>query len=284
MESSREIGRLLEIMAALRTPVTGCAWDLAQTFASIVPFTIEEAYEVADAVERGDLDDLKDELGDLLLQVVFQARIAEEQGAFAFGDVVEAITRKLIRRHPHIFGTTRDLSPEQVKVVWAAVKAAEKAGKRPIATDLGLLADVPNTLPALTRATKLQAKAATVGFDWPDPIRVIDKIREETDEVVEALSRDGRAGLEGEIGDLLFAVVNLARKVGIDPEAALRGGNAKFARRFGHIEGALGRQGLTLAAADLDMMEALWVEAKQAETASASAIDHPANDSGLSPS
>src|SRR5271168_1600068 len=222
MQPSREIGRLIEIMAALRTRGSGCPWDLEQTFATIVPFTLEEAYEVADAVERGDFADLRDELGDLLLQVVFHARMAEEEGRFEFGDVVEAITAKLIRRHPHVFGDARDLTPDEVKALWGQIKAEEKRA-RPAPQAEGALGGVPVGLPALTRALKLQEKAGKVGFDWNDARAVLTKIREEIDEIEAELARQDTAAAGGEIGDLLFAVVNLARHVGIDPEAALRG-------------------------------------------------------------
>ncbi|MFC7051336.1 nucleoside triphosphate pyrophosphohydrolase [Hansschlegelia quercus] len=270
MTPSSDIARLIEIMAALRTPVTGCPWDLEQTFASIAPFTIEEAYEVADAIARGDLVDLREELGDLLLQVVFHARMAEEQGAFAFPDVVEAINAKLIRRHPHIFGEARDLGPDEVKALWGAIKAQEKAER---AAARGLPADAPKSLldgitpalPGLTRAIKLQEKAATVGFDWDDVALVVGKIREETDEVAEAVESGDRDKIEDEIGDLLCAVANLARHVGVDPEAAIRRSNAKFERRFRFIEQALRSQGKTPADSDLEEMDGLWNEAKAAE-------------------
>jgi ATP diphosphatase len=274
MKPSSDITRLLEIMAALRTPGTGCPWDLEQDFASITPYTLEEAYEVVDAIERGDLADLRDELGDLLLQVVFHARMAEEQGAFAFGDVVEAITKKLIRRHPHVFGSTRDLSPEEVKRLWDSIKAEEKAerkterarmGLSPEAHEAGFLGGIPTALPALTRAQKLTAKAAKVGFDWPDSAQVIDKIHEELDEVKEASSSGDRDKIEDEIGDLLFSVTNLARHFGIDPERALRRTNAKFERRFRAVEQALGEQDRTLEEASLEEMERHWVAAKMAE-------------------
>ncbi len=260
MTPSRDLDRLLDIMAALRTPVTGCPWDLEQSFASIAPYTIEEAYEVADAIARGDLEDLRDELGDLLLQVVFHARMAQERGAFDFGGVVEAITAKLIRRHPHVFGDARDLTPDQVKALWGEIKAAEKA-TRP-APPQGALAGVPLDMPALTRAVKLQEKAGKVGFDWNDPRAVLAKIREEIDEV-EAELDAGREDLaQAEVGDLLFALANLARHLKADPEAALRGTNAKFERRFAYIEGALAGQGRKPTQASLAQMDALWNEAK----------------------
>ncbi len=273
MQPSRDLARLVEIMAALRTPQTGCPWDLEQDFSSVAPYTIEEAYEVVDAIARGDLDDLKDELGDLLLQVVFHARLAQEQGAFELGDVVEAITSKLIRRHPHVFGDTRDLSPDAVKRAWSEIKAAEKAERaaRRMAAGLppedggGVLDGVPVVLPAMTRALKLQEKAGRVGFDWNDAGAVLDKIREETAEVSEALAQGGIAAIQDEVGDLLFAAVNLARHAGVDPEAALRGTNAKFTRRFGYVEAALAAQGKRPQEASLDEMEALWVEAKRGE-------------------
>lgn len=274
MQPSSDIARLLEIMAALRTPETGCPWDLEQDFASIAPYTLEEAFEVVDAIERGDLADLRDELGDLLLQVVFHARMAEEKGAFAFPDVVLAITRKLIRRHPHVFGEAKDLSPEQVKTLWDEIKRAEKAERRadreamglaPEAHEAGFLGGIPTALPALTRAQKLTAKAAKVGFDWPDPSQVIDKIQEELEEVKEASSSGNRDFIEDEIGDLLFSVTNLARHYGIDPETALRRTNAKFERRFKSVEDALKAQDRNLEDASLDEMEELWVTAKMKE-------------------
>ncbi len=274
MKPSSDISRLLEIMAALRKPETGCPWDLEQNFSSIAPYTLEEAYEVVDAIERGDLADLRDELGDLLLQVVFHARMAEEQGAFSFADVVEAITRKLIRRHPHVFGNTKELSPEEVKNLWDAIKGEEKAERRaarekmglaPEAHEAGFLGGVPTALPALTRAQKLTAKAAKVGFDWPDAVQVIDKIHEELEEVKEASSSGDRDRIEDEIGDLLFSVTNLARHFHIDPERALRRTNSKFERRFRAIETALGQQNRSLDEASLDEMETLWVAAKTAE-------------------
>ncbi|WID97016.1 nucleoside triphosphate pyrophosphohydrolase [Bosea vestrisii] len=274
MKPSRDIAGLLEIMAALRTPGTGCPWDLEQDFASIAPYTIEEAYEVADAIARGDLVDLKDELGDLLLQVVFHTRMAQEQGSFAFPDVVEAITTKLIRRHPHVFGEARDLSPAEVKALWGQIKAQEKADKARARAAAGLpeqagakgvLTGVPTTLPSLTRAWKLQAKASTVGFDWNDARLVLDKIREETAEVDEALASGDKAAIKEEIGDLLFVIANLARHVDADPEACLTAANAKFERRFAGIEAALDGQGREPQQASLEELEALWQQVKRAE-------------------
>jgi ATP diphosphatase len=265
--SSRDIGRLLEIMAALRTPETGCPWDLAQNFSTIAPYTLEEAYEVADAIARGDLSDLKDELGDLLLQVVFHARMAQEQGAFAFGDVVQAITEKLIRRHPHVFGDVHSSTPEAVKGLWERIKTQEKldkAARNGQAAEAGALAGVPLVLPALTRALKLQDKASKVGFDWNDPREVLRKIREEADEI-EAELDGAPERAAAEVGDLLFAAVNLARHLGADPEAILRQTNAKFERRFGAIESALVARGKAPQDATLAEMDALWDEAKQQE-------------------
>src|SRR5437588_104598 len=265
MTPSRDITRLLEIMAALRTPGTGCPWDLEQTFETIAPYTIEEAYEIADAIARGDHDDLRDELGDLLLQVVFHARMAQEQGAFDFGDVVHAITEKLLRRHPHVFGDARGLTAQAVDQLWEQIKLEERAGK---VSSAGALAGVPVALPALTRAFKLQGKAGKVGFDWRDPRAVLAKIREEADEIEADLARGSRAGAAAEIGDLLFAVVNLARHLDADPEATLRATNQKFERRFAAIEQALAARGKTPQQATLTEMDALWDEAKAAESSS----------------
>jgi len=269
MTPSRDISRLIEIMAALRTPVTGCPWDLEQNFATIAPYTIEEAYEVVEAISRGDLDDLCEELGDLLLQVVFHAQMASEQNAFAFGDVVEAITRKMIRRHPHVFADKDgNLASSHVKEVWDRIKAEEKAERaarrapQEVPSHKSLLSGVKAGQPALTRAMELQRKASTVGFDWNDPRAVLAKIREEADEIEAALDRNDSKGLAEETGDLMFALVNLARHVDADPEAALRATNAKFERRFAYIERALEAQGRTLEQASLAEMDALWNEAK----------------------
>ena len=266
MTPSRDIGRLLEIMAALRTPKTGCPWDLEQNFATIAPYTLEEAYEVADAIARDDLTDLEEELGDLLLQVVFHARMAEEQNAFDFGDLVEAIATKLIRRHPHVFGDRRADDPQAVKGLWEDIKAQEKRDKaapgKPV--NESALAGVPLALPALTRALKLQAKASKVGFDWNDPRAVLRKIREEADEIEEALDGDP-SNAPAEVGDLLFAVVNLARHLDADPEAMLRQTNQKFERRFSAIEHALAAHGKTPRDATLAEMDAHWKEAKARE-------------------
>ncbi len=267
MTPSRDIARLLDIMAALRTPTTGCPWDLVQNFATIAPYTIEEAYEVADAIARDDLNDLKEELGDLLLQVVFHARMAQEQGAFDFADVVEALSAKLIRRHPHVFGDEKSRTPQAVEGLWERIKAQErqdKAATRDNTSNHGVLAGVPVTLPALTRALKLQTKASNVGFDWNDPRAVLSKIREEADEIEAALNGDG-AEAAAEVGDLLFAAVNLARHLHADPEAVLGQTNRKFERRFAAIESALAAQGRTPTDATLAEMDALWDEAKAQE-------------------
>lgn len=271
MTPSRDISRLLDIMAALRTPGTGCPWDLEQDFTSVAPYTIEEAYEVADAIQRGDLDDLCDELGDLLLQVVFHAQMAQERGAFDFGDVVTAITAKMIRRHPHVFGDVRGRDVTAVNTAWDEIKAVEKAAKAerrhqrglPPEPEAGRVLDgVAAGAPALTRAVKLQTKAAKVGFDWPQTRQVLDKIREEIDEVEVEIVAGNRLAAAGEVGDLLFAMANLARHLGVDPEAALRGTNQKFVSRFAYIEDRLAEQGRAPADASLDEMEALWQAAK----------------------
>jgi nucleoside triphosphate diphosphatase len=273
MQPSSDVRRLIEIMAALRDPVAGCPWDVEQTFASIAPFTIEEAYEVADAVERGSTEDLREELGDLLLQVVFHARVAEEAGMFDFGGVVEAITAKLVRRHPHVFGTANARSSVAVKALWGRIKAEEKRAKSesrarrglPRETPSGALDGVPLALPALIRAMKLQERASTVGFDWNDIRLVIAKVGEEIAEVEAEIAAGSAQSLSGEVGDLLFAVVNLARHLKVDAEAALRGANAKFVRRFAHIENRLAERGRTPESASLDEMESLWAEAKAQE-------------------
>ena len=275
MKPSRDIARLIEIMAALRTPGSGCPWDLEQNFQTIAPYTLEEAYEVADAIARGDVAGLKDELGDLLLQVVFHARMAEEQGAFDFGAVVEGITAKLIRRHPHVFADEQGRTAQAVKGLWERIKAQEKAeaqAARGEKAPAGALAGVPVALPALTRALKLQEKASRVGFDWNDPRAVLAKIREEADEIEAELDSadSSHAHAASEAGDLLFAVVNLARHFDADPEAILRATNLKFERRFAAIERALAAQGKRPEQSSLAEMDALWDAAKEAEKAGAS--------------
>ncbi len=268
MKPSRDISRLLEIMAALRTPGSGCPWDLDQTFQTIAPYTLEEAYEVADAIARGDLIHLKDELGDLLLQVVYHARMAQEEGAFDFGDVVEGIAAKMIRRHPHVFADEQGKTAEAVKGLWERIKAEEKAerGEKPAQ---GALAGIPVALPALTRALKLQDKAGRVGFDWNDSRAVLAKIREEADEIEAALNAGDKVDAGKEVGDLLFAVVNLARHLAADPEGILRATNVKFERRFGSIERALAARGKRPQDATLAEMDALWDAAKAAEKSGA---------------
>jgi nucleoside triphosphate diphosphatase len=267
MKPSKDISRLVEIMAALRDPKTGCPWDQEQTFASIAPYTIEEAYEVADAIARGDLPHLKDELGDLLLQVVYHARMAEEQGSFDFGGVVEAVTTKMIRRHPHVFGSETERAAGVAPGFWERAKAKEK-DDRPKG---GVLDDVPVGLPALTRAIKLQNKAARVGFDWPSLAPVFAKLHEEIAELEAAIAaaKDGpdRAEIEEEFGDLLFVAANVARHLKLDPEAALRAANEKFIRRFRYIEERLAAQGSSPAQSNLAEMDELWNEAKAAEHA-----------------
>ena len=259
--------RLTEIMARLRNPADGCPWDLVQTFASIAPYTLEEAHEVADAIERQAWGELKGELGDLLFQVVYHARMAEESGHFALPDVVQAISDKMLARHPHVFGTeNRDKTPEQQTRDWEALKAAERArgaekgGAR-------VLDGVAMALPALTRAVKLQNRAARVGFDWPSTHEVLDKLREETAELVEARDTLGPEEMAEEMGDLLFVMANLARHLKIDPEAALRAANAKFTRRFGRIEDWLSDAGKAPSDSDLAEMDALWDRAKAEEKA-----------------
>jgi len=273
MEASKDISRLIEIMEALRQPETGCPWDVVQTFETIKPYTIEEAYEVADAIERKDMDDLCEELGDLLLQVVFHARIAEERGEFAFGDVVEAVTSKMIRRHPHVFVVSAANTPDSVKLQWDQIKAeekrerAERRARRGITEDFkaGFLGGVQRSQPALTEALKLQEQAARVGFDWSDPAPILDKIEEEIAELREALAEGKPEKVSDELGDLIFALVNIGRHVKADPEDALRGTNTKFRRRFNHIETSLTENGETLQEASLERMEDLWQAAKRIE-------------------
>lgn len=290
--AAEALQRLLSIMAALRTPRTGCPWDLEQTFETIAPYTIEEAYEVADAIARRDLADLKEELGDLLLQVVYHARIAEEQGAFHFADVAEEVNAKMIRRHPHVFGSEAERAAGAQPDFWARIKAEEKAeraaerarlspdaGRVPAAHGSTVLADVPAGLPALTRAVKLQDKAARVGFDWPDIRPVFRKMKEEIGELEEVAfaeaskttnseANDGgsspvlRAAIAEELGDMLFVMANIARHLKLDPETALRAANDKFTRRFAYIERRLAEQGRTAEQSTLEEMDALWDEVR----------------------
>lgn len=288
--------RLIAIMAALRTPGTGCPWDLEQTFESIAPYTIEEAYEVADAIRRRDMPDLKDELGDLLLQVVYHARMAEEADAFAFADVAEAVNAKMVRRHPHVFGSNEERAAGAQPDFWSRIKAEERAAKAeerarlsspgvdvPSAHGSSLLADVPVAMPALTRAIKLQEKAAKVGFDWPDLAPVFAKLKEEVTELEEVIlaidatnqppAVSGRlparesetANKEEELGDILFVISNVARHLKLDPETALRKANDKFTRRFAYIERRLAEQGKTCEQSSLEEMDALWNEIRVAD-------------------
>lgn len=277
LEPSRDINRLLEIMQALRDPETGCPWDLDQDFKSIAPYTIEEACEVADAIERNDMDDLKLELGDLLLQSVYHAQMASEARLFDFGDVVEGITKKMIRRHPHVFGTA-DVSAQEYSAkgmaegTWERIKAEEKKeaedariarGQPPKDTKTSLLDDVPGSLPPLACAVKLQKKASRVGFDWNDPRAVLVKVREELDEFEAELNHGTAEKQSEELGDILFALANLARHQSIDPDSALRSTNQKFRKRFAFIEKSIGKTGKTLETASLEEMEALWNQAKK---------------------
>jgi ATP diphosphatase len=266
MTPSRDITRLIEIMAALRDKKTGCPWDIEQNFATIAPYTIEEAYEVAEAIAQDDMMELRDELGDLLLQVVFHAQLARETGAFAFPDVVEAITTKMIRRHPHVFGDETAKAAGHAKEVWERVKAEEKrkrSGSMP--AEKRVLDGVPIALPALLRAVKLQQKASTVGFDWNDPKAVLAKLREELAEIEAEIDNATHDRLEDEVGDLLFAAANLARHLKVDADQALRRTNAKFVKRFGAIEDALAAGGRSPADASLDEMEELWQKAKSGD-------------------
>ncbi|MHA6261687.1 nucleoside triphosphate pyrophosphohydrolase [Arenibacterium sp. CAU 1754] len=261
-DQSAGMERLLEIMRRLRDPETGCPWDIEQTFASIAPYTIEEAYEVADAIERGAWEELKGELGDLLFQSVFHAQMAQEAGHFTFQDVVQTMSDKMVARHPHVFGNeSRDKSAEQQTRDWETIKAAERAEN----AQQGTLDGVAANLPALLRAQKLQKRAARVGFDWPETGEVLDKIQEECAELVEARDQMGPDEIEEEFGDLLFVMANLARHLDIEPEAALRRANAKFIRRFARIEARLADMGKTPQDSDLAEMDALWNAAKADE-------------------
>lgn len=277
MKPGRDISVLIDIMAALRTPVTGCPWDLEQDFSTIAPYTVEEAYEVAEAISRNDLDDLREELGDLLLQVVYHSRMAEELGTFSFPDVVEAITKKMIRRHPHVFGDDTARTSGMAKGMWDRIKAEEKAERKERRAALGLpdtepgyLDAVPSAFPALMEAEKIQRRAARVGFDWDSFAPVIAKIREELDEL-EAELKDHTApavtgnvpdAIKDEMGDVLFALANLARHLEVEPEDALKRTNAKFRRRFAAIEAEATRRGVALEDMTLDEMEAVWQAAK----------------------
>lgn len=262
LKPSQDISSLLELMRILRDPVMGCPWDREQTFATIVPSTIEEAYEVAGAIEENDPAHIREELGDLLFQVVFHARMAEESGLFAFGDVVETLVTKMIARHPHVFADSdKPEDAESQTVAWEILKKRERANK-----EMSILDDVPRALPALTRAAKLQKRASSVGFDWHNARTVIDKIAEEAAEVVDAQEcGETQERIEEEVGDLLFVLANLARHLKVDPEKALRAANLKFTRRFNYIEREVKVSGKTLDAATLEEMEALWQKAKSEE-------------------
>ncbi len=259
--TNQGLNDLLLVMRRLRDPETGCPWDREQTFASIAPYTIEESYEVADAIARQDMRDLKEELGDLLFQVVFHARMAEEQGLFNFDDVAAGMSEKLIRRHPHVFGDSSHRTAEEQTVAWEVQKAEERKAK----DKAGVLDDVPVGLPALTRAAKLTKRAARVGFDWPSLNEVLDKLDEETLELKAEIDAGDHEKARAELGDLLFVMANLARKLDVEPEDALRGTNAKFVRRFRSIEAALEARGKTPDQSDLAEMDALWNAAKTAE-------------------
>ena len=268
-----QLNDLLHLMARLRDPQHGCPWDLEQDYASIVPHTLEEAYEVADAIERGDFEHLPGELGDLLFQVVYYSQLAREEGRFDFARVVDGITRKLLRRHPHVFPDgdlygspdLARLSEAAIRQRWEEIKAEERAEKAGAPEQLSLLDDIPQALPALSRAAKLQKRAAQVGFDWPAPLPVLDKLREELDEVLEAMAEGDQQHIAEEVGDLLFVVVNLARHLRVEPEAALRAANAKFERRFQFIEQALRAAGRRMEDCPLEELDALWGEAKRLE-------------------
>ena len=268
-----QLNDLLYLMQRLRDPQTGCPWDLKQNFASIVPHTLEEAYEVADAIERNDFEQLPGELGDLLFQVVYYSQLAAEEGRFGFAEVVDSITRKLLRRHPHVFpagdlcavADAQSLAEAAVNQRWEELKAEERAQKATVPQQLSLLDDVPTALPALSRASKLQKRAAQVGFDWPSALPVLDKVREELDEVLEAMAAQDAPAIADEVGDLLFAVVNLARHLKLDAEATLRQAGSKFERRFRMIEQLLRERGQPIENCTLEQLDALWAEVKQQE-------------------
>lgn len=263
--AAEEFIRLLDIMARLRSPNGGCPWDLEQTFKTIAPYTIEEAYEVADAIERGNMDDLREELGDLLFQVAFHSQMAEEDGAFEAADVAAAINEKMIRRHPHVFETADDRSADDQIVAWEVVKAAERAAKAPGEKPASALDGVALSLPALLRAEKLQKRAARTGFDWTEAEHIFDKLEEETAEVKEAIASGNPEEIMDEIGDLLFVAANLARRLDVDPEVALRQANAKFERRFRAMEALSAKSGDDFAALDLEAQEKLWQAVKKSE-------------------
>ena len=259
-----EISRLLDIMTQLRDPQSGCPWDLEQDFKSLIPYTLEEAYEVAEAAELGDPDDLREELGDLLLQVVFHAQIGKESGLFDFESIAKGISDKLIRRHPHVFGDIQFETPEDRQLFWEESKIAERQEKGKVRKE-SLLGSIPQDLPALMRAQKLQKRAARHGFDWPDLGPVFEKLHEEIDELKEAVTLGDQAHMQEELGDVLFVMANIARHLEIDAEASLRGGNQKFTRRFHHIESRVKDQGLKVSDLPLEALDAFWDEAKAIE-------------------
>jgi len=263
-DDQHPIFHLIEIMRRLRDPVSGCPWDLEQTFATIAPYTVEEAYEVADAIEREDMGDLRDELGDLLFQAVFHAQMAQEQGEFDFSDVAKAICDKMLRRHPHVFGQADGRTSAEQTDAWEVIKAGERAAKGKATS---LLDDIPASLPAMTRAVKLTKRAARVGFDWPNTAEVLAKLREELAELEVEIDAGDQAKAREELGDLLFVVANLARKLDIEPEDALRSANAKFVRRFSYIERSLAVQGRTPDQSNLAEMDGLWNAAKAVDKA-----------------
>ncbi|KCZ83462.1 MazG family protein [Hyphomonas adhaerens MHS-3] len=264
--AAKEFVRLLDIMARLRSPDGGCPWDLEQTFQSIAPYTIEEAYEVADAIERGNMNDLREELGDLLFQVAFHSQMAAEEGAFEAADVAAAINEKMVRRHPHVFETTDNRSSDDQIVAWEIVKAEERAAKAQGEDAASALDGVALSLPALLRAEKLQKRAARTGFDWTEAEQIFDKLDEETAEVKEAIASGEEDAIMDEVGDLLFVAANLARRLNIDPEVALRQANAKFERRFRAMESLAADRGKDFASLDLDAQENLWKAVKKTET------------------
>ena len=264
--AAEAMDRLIDIMARLRDPETGCAWDVAQDFSTIAPYTIEEAYEVADAIQRDDMAELKEELGDLLFQVVFHSQMAKEAGTFQIADVIEAINSKMVRRHPHVFGAADTRTADQQVAAWEVIKAEERAAKGQHGAEESALDGVALALPALLRAEKLQKRAARVGFDWTDPAPIFDKLQEETDEVRDAISSGDPDRIEDELGDLLFVAANLSRRLSVDPEQALRRANAKFERRFRAMEILARSENRDFAALDIDAQEALWQQVKRNET------------------
>ena len=250
-------------MKALRTPETGCPWDLEQTFETIAPYTIEEAYEVADAIEQDDMAELKNELGDLLFQVVFHSQLSSEQSLFDFNDVAEAISEKMIRRHPHVFGDEDMRGPEAQTIAWEAMKAEERASKNETSTSTSALDGVARTLPALIRSQKLQKRAARVGFDWPDPSDILSKLEEETTELTEAINNKDDLNIKEELGDMMFVMINLCRKLGFEAEDTLKDANRKFEDRFRAMEDLASKRGQNFPDLDLQQQEDLWQDVKK---------------------